>query len=103
QTVIRAFTPEAKLPEDLAALEPLYCSMLHGKRVLILADDAADAAQVRPLLPPAGCALLITSRMRFTLPAMTTIALEQLSPAEAIALLRQLCARLSEADAQALG
>jgi tetratricopeptide (TPR) repeat protein len=102
QTVIRAFRPEARLPDELPSLERLYRSVLHDQRVLILADDAHDAAQVRALLPPAGSALLLTSRTRFMLPAMTTIDLEQLLEAEAHTLLRQICPRLTMSEAQAL-
>jgi tetratricopeptide (TPR) repeat protein len=102
QKVIGAFLPEAKLPNDLFALQSLYRSQLDNKRVLILADDAASAAQVEPLLPPSGSALLVTSRVRFTLPAMTTIDLEQLSPAEAVHLLRTICPRLGEEQAAGL-
>jgi tetratricopeptide (TPR) repeat protein len=98
QTVIRAFTPEATLPDDLPALEALYRAQLHAKRVLILADDARDAAQIRPLLPPAGSALLVTSRTRFTLPAMTALDLEQLAVQESHALLRSICGRLTDEE-----
>src|SRR4051812_43277473 len=100
--VIHAFSPDLKLPDELEATQQLYHSLLHGKRVLIVADDARDAAQVRPLLPPKGCALLITSRLRFSLPGMTSIDLEVLAEAEAVRLLHSLCTRLSEADARRL-
>jgi tetratricopeptide (TPR) repeat protein len=102
QQVIHAFTPSVQLPDDLPALERHYRSLLHGLRVLILADDARDAAQVRLLLPPAGSVLLITSRTRFTLPGMASVQLEQLSEEEAVTLLRSICARLSLAEAQAI-
>jgi NB-ARC domain len=63
--VIRAFQPEAKLPENEQELAGIYQSVLHGKRALLLMDNARDAAQVRPLIPPAGCVLLVTSRFHF--------------------------------------
>ena len=60
---IRAFRgPEATLPEDLDQLSQIYRSELSGKRVLLLLDNAADGRQVQPLLPPAECSLLVTSR-----------------------------------------
>jgi DNA-binding SARP family transcriptional activator len=43
----------------------LYRTTLTGRRVLILLDNAKDAAQVRPLLPgSSACAVLITTRNR---------------------------------------
>jgi tetratricopeptide (TPR) repeat protein/transcriptional regulator with XRE-family HTH domain len=102
QAAIRAFIPTEPLVQDLHALEQRYRAVLHGQRALILADDARDAAQVRLLLPPAGSALLITSRQRFTLPGMASIELEQLNEEEAVVLLRSICGRLSVADAQVI-
>jgi tetratricopeptide (TPR) repeat protein/transcriptional regulator with XRE-family HTH domain len=100
--VIYAFTPNARLPDDLSALQAYYQTVLYGQRVLILADDASGAAQVRPLIPPVGSALLITSRMRFTLPGLIAVALEPLPQADAITLLRHICDRLTETDAQTI-
>jgi tetratricopeptide (TPR) repeat protein len=94
QTVIRSYDRAGRLPDDLAQLQAIYHSILSGKRVLILADDARDAAQVRPLLPPPGCALLITTRQRFALPGMAALDLEALPRDKAEKLLRQVCPRV---------
>lgn len=91
---IRAFLgPEVKLPEDLHALAQLYCSRLNGKRVLLLLDNAADTAQVLPLLPPTGSALLITSRQSIALPGMTLLTLDPLSKNESRRLLLKIARR----------
>jgi tetratricopeptide (TPR) repeat protein len=97
QTVIRAFEPLAQLPSDLTVLGSLYRSLLSGKRVLVLADDARDAEQVEALLPPSGCALLLTSRQHFPLPGMETVDLGTLPQAEAEKLLLEICPDIGSA------
>jgi DNA-binding SARP family transcriptional activator/tetratricopeptide (TPR) repeat protein len=53
----------AALPVDLNALTGMYRSMLEGRRVLIIADNARCSEQVRPLLPAGPLnAALVTSR-----------------------------------------
>ena len=53
----------ARLPTDPAELAALYRTMLVGRRILIVLDNAADTSQVRPLLPGSGgCVALLTSR-----------------------------------------
>ena len=72
-------------PDERAAL---YRARLAATRTLIVLDDAASAAQIRPLLPGApGCLVLITSRRRLTgLDDAHAIRLDVLSDAEAVSL-----------------
>ncbi len=97
--VVRSFYPEARVPEEGAELAGLYRSVLHGKRVLLLMDNAAGKEQVEPLIPPAGGALLVTSRTHFRLPGATTQDLDELPEADARALLVAIAGRLEAAEA----
>ena len=93
---IRAFAGlEQRLPDDLEELKRLYLSTLEGKRALILLDNAYDSAQVRPLLPPKGSALLVTSRETIPLPGMKRVMLEELQPVEARELLTGIAPRVA--------
>jgi hypothetical protein len=97
QHVLRSFHPDAKLPEDLDQLKGLYHSVLDGKQVLLMMDNARDAGQLAPLTPPPdGCALMVTSRHRFTLAGMAAIDLDTLPPEEARDLLLEICPRIGE-------
>ena len=94
--VIRAYHPTARLPESEAELRPLFFSALHGQRALLLMDNAKDKAQVEPLIPPAGCVLLVTSRQHFTLPGMFHQNLDALPRADAIKLLLTIAGRIGD-------
>ncbi|WP_307815546.1 NB-ARC domain-containing protein [Streptomyces sp. 7-21] len=81
-------TPDDAIPEGVEERAGLYRSLLDGRRVLTLLDNARDAAQVRPLLPgTSGCATLITSRHRMVdLAGAHLVDLDVMSPEEALTL-----------------
>ncbi|MEW2556226.1 BTAD domain-containing putative transcriptional regulator [Streptomyces zhihengii] len=57
--------PERRLPESDRARVELYRTLVAGRRLLVVLDDAANEQQVRPLLPAgSGCAALVTARDR---------------------------------------
>ena len=98
--VVRTFHPEVKLPEKEDDLCALFRSVLHDKRVLLLMDNAKDAAQVKSLIPPEGCTLLVTSRFRFTLPGLHQKSLDTFPPEDAKKLLLEIAPRIKgEAEA----
>lgn len=83
-----------QVPASLEAQAALYRSLLAGRRVLVLLDNAADEDQVRPLLPGSpGCLVIVTSRNELFGLIVTEgaqpVVLDLLSPQEA----RQLLSR----------
>ncbi|WP_051799668.1 AfsR/SARP family transcriptional regulator [Catenuloplanes japonicus] len=59
--------PGPAVPVDPDERAELYRTMLSGRRVLVVLDNAAGERQVRPLLPGApSCAVLLTSRARLS-------------------------------------
>jgi DNA-binding SARP family transcriptional activator/tetratricopeptide (TPR) repeat protein len=99
--------PAQRIPAQLDAQAGLYRSLLAGRRMLVLLDNARDAEQVRPLLPGSPTVLtVVTSRNQLTPLLATTgghsLTLELLTPAESRELLAsRLGAGRLAAEAQA--
>ncbi|WP_264372872.1 AfsR/SARP family transcriptional regulator [Nonomuraea phyllanthi] len=81
--------PDGSVPPGLEERVRLYRSMTARRRLLVVLDDAADEAQVRPLLPTGpGSLTLVTSRSPLAgLEAARAYELGVLSEDEAVAML----------------
>ncbi|MCG6494784.1 hypothetical protein MCM47_10610 [Kitasatospora sp. A2-31] len=86
--LLAAGVPPKAIPASLEERSALWRSTLAGRRCLVVLDDAADTAQVRPLLPGTGGTLvLVTSRRKLTaLDGALPVCLDVLPPADAAAL-----------------
>ena len=75
----------ARIPADPEERAAQYRSWLTDRKMLIVLDDARDAAHVRPLLPgSASCAVLVTTRNRMPdLAGSRFVDLDVLEPGEA--------------------
>ncbi|WP_236067929.1 tetratricopeptide repeat protein, partial [Streptomyces brasiliscabiei] len=94
-------TAPRRVPEHPDAAAALLRSTLAPTRTLMVLDDAANAAQVRPLLPAGpGCAVIVTSRSPLTaLDGAHRLPLAPLSDDESAALLRAASGRAAGLDA----
>ncbi|MEU9099154.1 BTAD domain-containing putative transcriptional regulator [Streptomyces sp. NPDC048361] len=80
---------EEAVPDDVGQRGALYRSLLSGRRVLVLLDDAHSTAQLQPLLPGTpGSAVLVTSRTRIVgLPGARVVDVEAMSEQDALTML----------------
>jgi DNA-binding SARP family transcriptional activator/tetratricopeptide (TPR) repeat protein len=59
--------PPERVPDNREAKAGFYRSLLNGKRMLVVLDNARDAEQARPLLPGSSASMvLVTSRSQLT-------------------------------------
>ncbi|MFB7515617.1 tetratricopeptide repeat protein [Streptomyces sp. NPDC056144] len=82
--------PSEKVPQEgIEELAACWRSELARRRVVVVLDNAADAEQVRPLLPGAGPSVaLVTSRNRLVgLDEVPPVSLDVLTPEESAELL----------------
>jgi tetratricopeptide (TPR) repeat protein len=98
--------PADQIPGDEGAAVGRYRSRLAGQRILLILDNAADADQVRPLLPPGpGSVVVVTSRERLTgltaLDGARPLSLGMLSPNDAVELLRAVLGQTGTAQDEA--
>lgn len=84
--------PAGRIPDELPDRMELWRRELAVRRVVVVLDNAADSAQVDPLLPvTGGCVFFVTSRRRLlALTARPPVSLPVLSEPEALGLLTAL-------------
>jgi DNA-binding SARP family transcriptional activator/tetratricopeptide (TPR) repeat protein len=95
ETVLRSIgITDQQIPADLDGRSALLRTVLASKRMLLLLDNAADASQVRPLLPGSGSLVLITSRTQLrglvVREGANRLTLDQLPTTEAAELLTRI-------------
>jgi DNA-binding SARP family transcriptional activator len=90
--LLRAAGLPGPIPNGQTERAAAFRSRIAGRRLLILADDAASAEQIAPLLPGTpGCAMVVTSRMRLEgLAAARLLPLNVLTRAESVGLLARI-------------
>lgn len=83
--------PGQQIPHALDARTVAYRDRLAGTRTLVVLDNAATTAQVRPLLPAVpGCFTVVTSRRSLAdLRPATHLSVDAFTPKEALAFLSQ--------------
>ncbi|MEU8150575.1 BTAD domain-containing putative transcriptional regulator [Nonomuraea sp. NPDC048901] len=96
--------PTERIPASMTERAALWRAELAGHRVMLVLDNAADAAQVRPLLPGASDSLvLITSRQRLTdLDGARALSMDVLPLPDALALFTGIVGERAAAEPEAV-
>nr|WP_233221789.1 tetratricopeptide repeat protein [Streptomyces carminius] len=84
--------PADNIPDTVEERSALFRSLLSGKRILVVIDNASTSSQVRPLIPAAGESFtVVTSRSTLTglvaREGAVRVTLDILTPAESVELL----------------
>ncbi|MFD5371737.1 MULTISPECIES: ATP-binding protein [unclassified Streptomyces] len=87
--------PADRIPASLDSMSGSFRTLLDGKQMLLIADNARDADQIRPLLPSApGCFTIVTSRNRMgdltAFDGSTPVSIQPLATTHAVELFRKL-------------
>ena len=108
-TAIFAFRPEQRLLLDESTienrrteLEGIYRDLLSGQNALILVDNAHDADQIKALIPPPGCALIVTSRRGFMVGSSAPYIVGGLKNEDAAQFLQGVNVSLNQAEIKSL-
>ncbi|WP_331746508.1 winged helix-turn-helix domain-containing protein (plasmid) [Streptomyces sp. NBC_00868] len=86
-------TAPGRIPDGLDERAQLYRTLLAGRRMLVVLDNAADDAQVRPLLPGGGATRTLVTGIRPALASLEgtrLVRLGPMTPAEATRLLARI-------------
>ena len=97
---------EQEIPAEAEERAARYRSLLAGRRMLIMIDNAGDVEQVRPLLPGSpSCVTVVTSRDALAglvaRDGARRLDLDLLPPAEAVGLLRALIGERVDVEPEA--
>ncbi|WNV83914.1 tetratricopeptide repeat protein [Umezawaea sp. Da 62-37] len=92
-----------RIPADVDGRANVLRDRLRGRRVLLVFDNVADAAQVRPLLPAEeACRVLVTSRRKLSaLDDAWHVRVEALDTGDAVGLFRALVGDVAPDPAEA--
>ena len=80
--------PTRLIPTTVDEASARFRTLTTNRRILVLLDDASDIAQIRPLLPGAGSAVVVTARPVLTaLDGAVTLTLQPLPVEQAVQML----------------
>lgn len=91
-TLLRTLgVPPQEIPDDLEVAAARYRTVIAGRRILVVLDDAADADQVAPLIPgtPGSAAVVTSRRLLDGLAGAEHLRLDVLTDSEGLRLLSE--------------